>query len=57
MVPYAYMYHYYQKWKSVKRLCKNKWKQALCHLMMQPRCDKDSITPDAGLVSHSEGHL
>lgn len=32
-------------------------KQALCHLMMQPRCDKDSITPDAGLVSHSEGQL
>lgn len=32
-------------------------KQALCHLMMQPRCDKDSITPDAGLVSHIEGHL
>lgn len=32
-------------------------KQALCHLMMQPMCDKDSITPDAGLVSHSEGHL
>lgn len=57
MVPYAYMYHYHQKWKSVKRLCKNKWKTSTLSLNDAPRCDKDSITPDAGLVSHSEGHL